>query len=41
VTFFGFFGISSAVAITAAILGRVLQMLFSFTAFPLYLKGKK
>ncbi|EKE10989.1 MAG: hypothetical protein ACD_15C00162G0005 [uncultured bacterium] len=41
VTFFGFFGVPSAVAITAAILGRVLQMLFSFLALPIYLKNKK
>ncbi len=41
VTFFGFFGVSSAPIIVAAILGRFLQMLLSFVAFPMYLKSRK
>lgn len=41
VTFFGFFGVSSSPIIIAAILGRFLQMLLSFVAFPMYLKSKK
>ncbi len=41
VTFFGFFGVSSSPIIVAAILGRFLQMLLSFVAFPMYLRTKK
>jgi hypothetical protein len=41
VTFFGFFGVSSSLIVIAAILGRFLQMLLSFVAFPMYLKTKK
>ncbi|MDO8241145.1 MAG: lysylphosphatidylglycerol synthase transmembrane domain-containing protein [Candidatus Moranbacteria bacterium] len=40
VTFFGFFGVSSALVITVAILSRFLQMLLSFLALPVYLKNK-
>ncbi|HEX8974722.1 MAG TPA: lysylphosphatidylglycerol synthase transmembrane domain-containing protein [Patescibacteria group bacterium] len=41
VTFFGFFGISSAAVVTVSLVSRVLQMLVSFTALPSYLKSKK
>jgi len=41
VTFFGFFGVSSAVVITVAILSRFLQMFLSFLALPVYLQNKK
>lgn len=41
VTFFGFFGVASPVVITVAILSRLLQMLFSFLAWPMYLRSKK
>lgn len=41
VTFFGFFGIASSAVITVALLSRVLQMVVSFTALPIYLKAKK
>jgi uncharacterized protein (TIRG00374 family) len=41
VTFFGLFGVSSAVVITVAILSRFLQMLLSFLAFPIYLRNKQ
>jgi len=41
VTFFGFFGVSSALVITVAILSRFLQMLLSFLALPVYLRNKQ
>jgi len=41
VTFFGFFGVGSSIVITVAILSRFLQMLLSFFALPIYLKGRK
>jgi len=41
ITFFGFFGLSSAGVISVAILSRIIQMLLSFLAVPIYLKGKK
>lgn len=41
VTFFGFFGVSTAIVITVAILSRFLQMLLSFFALPVYLGSKK
>ncbi len=41
VTFFGYFGVSSSLIIVAAILGRFLQMLLSFVAFPMYLRARK
>ncbi|MFA5961750.1 MAG: lysylphosphatidylglycerol synthase transmembrane domain-containing protein [Parcubacteria group bacterium] len=41
VTFFGYFGVPSSLIIIAAILGRFLQMLLSFVAFPMYLKARK
>jgi uncharacterized membrane protein YbhN (UPF0104 family) len=40
VTFFGFFGVNSAVVIAIAIISRFLQMLFSFFALPIYIKNK-
>ena len=41
ITFFGFFGVGTSVVITVAILSRFLQMLLSFLAFPVYLRGRK
>lgn len=41
VTFFGFFGVSASAVVTVALLSRILQMLVSFTALPMYLKSKK
>ncbi len=40
-TFFGFFGVPGALVITVAILSRLLQMLVSFLAWPMYLQSKK
>jgi len=40
VTFFGFFGVSASAVVTIAIISRVLQMLVSFVALPMYLKSK-
>jgi uncharacterized protein (TIRG00374 family) len=40
VTFFGFFGVSSAAVIAVSIVIRILQMIVSFTALPMYLKRK-
>ncbi|NTV41279.1 MAG: flippase-like domain-containing protein [Candidatus Moranbacteria bacterium] len=40
VTFFGFFGVSASAVVTIAIISRVLQMLVSFVALPMYLKNK-
>lgn len=41
VTFFGFFGVAGSVVIAVAILSRLLQMLFSFLAWPIYLQNRK
>lgn len=41
ITFFGFFGINSAAVISIAITGRIIQMLISFFALPIYLKKDK
>lgn len=41
VSFFGLFGVSSAIVVTVAILSRFLQMLLSFTALPIYLRNKQ
>ncbi|MFA9261893.1 MAG: lysylphosphatidylglycerol synthase transmembrane domain-containing protein [Undibacterium sp.] len=41
VFFFGLVGVSAEVAVTAALLSRLLQMLISFLALPQYLKEKK
>ncbi len=40
VTFFGFFGVSASAVIAVALMSRILQMLVSFTALPLYIKSK-
>jgi uncharacterized protein (TIRG00374 family) len=40
-TFFAFFGVPGALVITVAILSRLLQMLFSFLAWPMYLQNKR
>lgn len=41
ITFFGFFGVSSAPVIAVAIVSRILQMLISFLALPAYLRSRK
>lgn len=41
VLFFGLVGVSAEIAVTAALLSRLLQMLISFLALPQYLKEKK
>lgn len=41
VTFFGFFGVQASAVVAVALLSRVLQMIVSFTALPIYLKAKK
>lgn len=41
VTLFGFFGVAASAVVTVAIVSRVLQMLVSFTALPMYLRSKK
>ena len=41
IAFFGAFGIASSPVVTVAILSRVLQMIVSFFALPVYLKRKK
>lgn len=41
VFFFGLVGVSAEIAVTAALLSRLLQMLISFLALPQYLKEKK
>jgi uncharacterized protein (TIRG00374 family) len=41
VTFFAFLGVSASAVVTIAIISRVLQMLVSFVALPMYLKSKK
>lgn len=41
VTFFGFFGVSASAVVTIAIISRVLQMLVSFVALPMYLDSKR
>ena len=40
VSFFGFFGVGTSIVITVAILSRLLQMLLSFVALPIYLQSK-
>jgi len=40
IAFFGAVGIASSPVITVAILSRILQMVVSFLALPLYLKGR-
>lgn len=41
ITFFGFFGLSSSLVVTAALLSRLLQMLVSLLAIPFYLRNKR
>jgi uncharacterized protein (TIRG00374 family) len=41
IIFFGFFGASASGVITVAILSRALQMLSSFLAWPIYLRGER
>ncbi|HAV11235.1 MAG TPA: hypothetical protein DCX32_01695 [Candidatus Moranbacteria bacterium] len=41
VTFFGIFGIPGATVVAVAILSRFIQMIVSFFALPVYLKGRK
>lgn len=41
ITFFGVFGLSASAVVTVAITGRLIQMLISFLALPIYLKRKK
>jgi uncharacterized protein (TIRG00374 family) len=40
ITFFGFFGLSAGAVVSVAILGRIVQMLISFLAFPIYLSER-
>ena len=39
--FFGIFGLNFSAVITAAMLGRIIQMILSFAALPVYLQDKK
>lgn len=41
ITFFGLFGAAPAAVITAAITGRLLQMVLSFFALPIYLQDRR
>lgn len=41
ITFFGFFGVSASAVVTVAIISRLLQMMVSFFALPLYLKERE
>lgn len=41
VTLFAFFGVSASAAVTVVLLSRILQMLISFAALPLYLTEKR
>ncbi|MEI8343324.1 MAG: lysylphosphatidylglycerol synthase transmembrane domain-containing protein [Candidatus Moraniibacteriota bacterium] len=41
VTFFGFFGVASSAVVTVALVSRILQMLVSFAALPMYLNSRK
>ncbi len=40
VTFFGFFGVAASAVVTVALVSRILQMLVSFVALPMYLRNK-
>lgn len=40
ITFFGFFGAAPAAVLSVAIIGRIVQMLLSFIALPIYLTEK-
>jgi hypothetical protein len=41
IAFFGAFGLSASQVVTVAIISRLIQMLISFLALPIYLKRKK
>lgn len=41
ITFFGFFGLSAGAVVSVAITSRIIQMLLSFIAWPIYLREKK
>lgn len=41
ITFFGAFGVSAGAAVTVAIISRLVQMLLSFFALPVYLQSRK
>ncbi len=41
ITFFGFLGISSSAVVAVVLISRLLQMLLSFLAWPIYLKGNQ
>lgn len=41
ITFFGFFGLSAGAVVSVAITSRIIQMLLSFLAWPIYLKERK
>lgn len=40
ITFFGLFGVSASLVVTAALLSRFIQMVISFFALPAYLRSK-
>ena len=41
ISFFGFFGINPSAVISVAILSRIIQMMISFLALPIYLSAKR
>lgn len=41
VTFFGYFGVPASAVVAVALLSRIVQMLVSFSALPLYLRERK
>lgn len=41
VTFFGFFGVPASAVVAVALISRILQMIVSFAALPIYLKDRK
>ncbi len=41
VTFFGFFGVAASAVVTVALVSRILQMIVSFAALPMYIRNKK
>lgn len=41
ITFFGIFGISAPAVVSVAIVSRIIQMLLSFLAIPVYLRDKR
>lgn len=41
ITFFGLFGIDSAAVVSVAIVSRILMMLITFLALPMYIRDKK